>query len=1212
MTGRITISCPGCGKNYVVPETFAGRKGNCKACGASFIVQIQAAGAGAPAAADRPSPVVPQPRETPQAEVRSRRRPSAKVFAAIVALGIALPASVWVFLPNGDSTGGGTKAESNSRPVPQESGPANAKESPAAQTPEKISPAATAREIVAMPAEINAASKDGTAGRVKQPSYGEKDFLESRALNPFPDMKEPPALVMRLDTYKKDGLTWLKKIQGAFRDTSLPLDPQKVFLLIDGKPEWDFAVTNNRLEWQPDVALAVKRDLIVEILATNLEGRTADGVWHPWFRSMHDPYKPMKVEDCFQNQVLKSETNPRDKTRISVATVFGHPRADVLQVIWADVPKSEFPAMFRISVRPEDILESRPLPPPPPDAPKIVMKAELRKRDNRFAFPESILRAELQDNKNQSTEMDPRRIFLTLNGNAQDGVVFKAKELEWKAPQSAGDGTMTIEVLVANREVKTKDGLWHPWFTSRFQPGMESYPGVKTAIHSSGSRSLYMTRNVQDGDNPKIIYKGVSFQAGQDTGVIAVFRPYSPPKPVAQRAKKPNGKVLETKELNPFPGLSEPPGIELVVPRDFHGVISGAVIPTFQARLVTLNEKFDPENTFLLLNGEEQGGMKFDGPGLSWTPEEELSTGMRYLEVIVGTQQVRLDDGKWYPSYPGRFSANRPIPTSASPSKTYEGNEIYKGGPTASVTGWFIISDLPKEKYSDFQNPVISVDKYPKIVSGNSFVLSFTMEDNDPLKDLHMRLPGTGGKDLEVNADLKGLKKISYTTTVCLPCEGEHLITITVADRFHNYSHETVRVTRKNSPPELILNAPLDVGRDYRTGGDRVLVRGRLMNIFEDDWALKEEKSKALVLVGGKAAKLFGNGDFEHGVDLKNGKNEILIVATDPAGNRAQEKILVTRDDNLPPELEHMELKSVLGSRLGGEKLRLSGRNFRSSMRVMFGQKTAQKIEIIDDCKAFAVTPPSPDFRTVPVFIQGTKPDKSAFSFVYRPAFTCEQLQSQETNNLNPGPLTLRGNVMGWEAKHAGVLVHEVGGIQEGMNNISTSLRSSTDGGKLMIEAPGQSAGAGAADLEWNAASELKVKGPADRFFPLSVQGNTYQGDIELEEGCHVVLIVLRNPAKNLAVGRHFVIWSYAPKKVDGLITLVTKNPLITQHTKTLAIMGKVLDRNVKSVVVNGKDAELTGEIWRARVEGIEKTDDIKIEARASFGRTQEILMRIR
>jgi ubiquitin-protein ligase len=49
----ITFACEGCGRSFTVPDAFAGRKANCKTCGASVSVPVAAAPAAAVAQGER-------------------------------------------------------------------------------------------------------------------------------------------------------------------------------------------------------------------------------------------------------------------------------------------------------------------------------------------------------------------------------------------------------------------------------------------------------------------------------------------------------------------------------------------------------------------------------------------------------------------------------------------------------------------------------------------------------------------------------------------------------------------------------------------------------------------------------------------------------------------------------------------------------------------------------------------------------------------------------------------------------------------------------------------------------------------------------------------------------------------------------------------------------------------------------------------------------
>ena len=66
----IQFTCAGCGRAFAVPEQFAGRKANCKNCGAPIVVPT------APGASPRavaPAPPPPVPAAPPRVPMRTRR-----------------------------------------------------------------------------------------------------------------------------------------------------------------------------------------------------------------------------------------------------------------------------------------------------------------------------------------------------------------------------------------------------------------------------------------------------------------------------------------------------------------------------------------------------------------------------------------------------------------------------------------------------------------------------------------------------------------------------------------------------------------------------------------------------------------------------------------------------------------------------------------------------------------------------------------------------------------------------------------------------------------------------------------------------------------------------------------------------------------------------------------------------------------------------------
>lgn len=71
----IRFNCPGCGRPFAVPETFAGRKARCKTCGATVVVPAEDAVPSPcpPAATSRAAQPSPLPDSPPKIPLRIRR-----------------------------------------------------------------------------------------------------------------------------------------------------------------------------------------------------------------------------------------------------------------------------------------------------------------------------------------------------------------------------------------------------------------------------------------------------------------------------------------------------------------------------------------------------------------------------------------------------------------------------------------------------------------------------------------------------------------------------------------------------------------------------------------------------------------------------------------------------------------------------------------------------------------------------------------------------------------------------------------------------------------------------------------------------------------------------------------------------------------------------------------------------------------------------------
>lgn len=109
--------------------------------------------------------------------------------------------------------------------------------------------------------------------------------------------------------------------------------------------------------------------------------------------------------------------------------------------------------------------------------------------------------------------------------------------------------------------------------------------------------------------------------------------------------------------------------------------------------------------------------------------------------------------------------------------------------------------------------------------------------------------------------------------------EGENTLRAKAVDANNqqsDYSNE-VAITFSNKPPELTIDAPLE-GQVFKKSGGAVKVSGKT-------------NAGAKVTVNDFRAIVDTEGNYSYLYPLKDGENELKIVATDPANNKVEKTI---------------------------------------------------------------------------------------------------------------------------------------------------------------------------------------------------------------------------------------------------------------------------------------------------------------------------------
>ena len=99
---------------------------------------------------------------------------------------------------------------------------------------------------------------------------------------------------------------------------------------------------------------------------------------------------------------------------------------------------------------------------------------------------------------------------------------------------------------------------------------------------------------------------------------------------------------------------------------------------------------------------------------------------------------------------------------------------------------------------------------------------------------------------------------------------------VVVKGKESNFS-DAIKIIYYGEPPQLDIISPAE-GRTFRSDNNPILVSGKT-------------NQQAKVTVLGHRAIMESSGNFEYSLTLTHGENDIVIIATDPAGNTTEKRV---------------------------------------------------------------------------------------------------------------------------------------------------------------------------------------------------------------------------------------------------------------------------------------------------------------------------------
>ena len=144
------------------------------------------------------------------------------------------------------------------------------------------------------------------------------------------------------------------------------------------------------------------------------------------------------------------------------------------------------------------------------------------------------------------------------------------------------------------------------------------------------------------------------------------------------------------------------------------------------------------------------------------------------------------------------------------------------------------------------------------------------------------------GSAVEIFLNGKSTKKViaenagSFSTSSIKITSGRNEITAIATDKAGNSSQKSgkIIISYDEAPPELKISEPID-NAEFFGEENKITVKGKT-------------EEKATVTVNERVVIVDSEGNFEYSLTLSEGENQILIVATDKAGNKTEKEIGLT------------------------------------------------------------------------------------------------------------------------------------------------------------------------------------------------------------------------------------------------------------------------------------------------------------------------------
>lgn len=362
---------------------------------------------------------------------------------------------------------------------------------------------------------------------------------------------------------------------------------------------------------------------------------------------------------------------------------------------------------------------------------------------------------------------------------------------------------------------------------------------------------------------------------------------------------------------------------------------------------------------------------------------------------------------------------------------------------------------------------------------------------------------------------------------VAIPYDGENEVNINARDASYNPNWGRVKVIRDTEAPNLQMEKP-EFSQDnvYRTGGDFV----------ELSFYVVEMNLGEVTVFSGNAGKTVKaervKRDEEYsvyicGISLEDGENPVLIRCKDKAGHETELKLRILADFNTRPESFGQEYAPMFKGLEGGDEALLEGKNFRKNMSVKIGGREA-KVEVLSENQARVITPPCKkygEFDLVAANVSGnSSPVESKSGFSYIRSFRLKGLKDGDVF-ASAVPISFEVEPCGWTA-----------------DEIRTNISGDVQGD----------------------------------FKEQSFRG--LNGDLLLGEGRNNVYIYVFEGGESRAE-------MYLNVELDSIAPEASFDDIFDSPCSTGCengvFWGKYNDKNMDKILLNGKEAEFSGETWR-------------------------------